>query len=119
MDVEQGEVYRLDLDEPIGSESGFRHPYVIIQNDRLNRQRINTVIMCALTSNMSWATFPGNVTLRQGEAGLPKASVVNVTQIYTADKSDLVERIGKLSARRVRQILDGLDVVLEPLEAID
>ena len=33
-----------------------------------------------------YAELPGNVRLRKGEAGLPRASVVNVTQIATVDR---------------------------------
>jgi mRNA interferase MazF len=114
MDVEQGEIYWIDLEEPTGSEPGFRRPYVVIQNNRLNRQQINSVIVCALTTNLGWAGFPGNVILDRGEAGLPRQTVVNVTQLYTVDKTELEDRIGKLGKGRVRQILDGLVLMLEP-----
>ena len=45
---------------------------------------------------------------------MPKQSVVNISQIYTVDKSDLVEWIGMLSEKRVRQILDGVRLLTEP-----
>jgi mRNA interferase MazF len=40
----QGEVYWIDLGEPIGSEPAYIHPYVAIQNNVLNRSQIRTVI---------------------------------------------------------------------------
>ena len=91
-------------------------PHVVIQNDVFNQSRINTVIVCALTSNLKRATAPGNVELAVGEGGLNKASVVIVSQVFTADKNELDEHIGTLSGRRVRQILDGIALVLEPKE---
>lgn len=48
--------------------------------------------------------------------GLPKESVVNVTQVYTVDKGALIDKIGALSKARVRQILEGLSRVLTPLD---
>ncbi|MFO7871637.1 MAG: type II toxin-antitoxin system PemK/MazF family toxin [Kiritimatiellia bacterium] len=57
---------------------------------------------------------PGNVLLNKGEANLRKQSVVNVSQVYTADKSRPGEKIGTLKAKRVREIVDGLHVVIEP-----
>jgi len=81
-----------------------------------NHSRINTVVVCVLTSNLKRAEAPGNVLLEEGEANLVKQSVVNVSQLFTVDKGDLVERIGTLSRRRVRQILDGVRLVLEPRE---
>ena len=57
---------------------------------------------------------PGNVLLDPGEANLSKSSVVNISQIFTVDRSQLDEKIGTLSPQRVRQILDGLYLLLEP-----
>ncbi len=54
--------------------------------------------------------------LDAGEANLPKQSVVVVSQVFTVDKATLAEYIGALSARRVRQILDGLALLTEPRE---
>ncbi|MGH9379276.1 MAG: type II toxin-antitoxin system PemK/MazF family toxin [Thermoanaerobaculia bacterium] len=85
-----------------------------MQNDLFNRSRLATVVVCALTSNLDRARAPGNVLLDEGEAGLDRPSVVNVTQLFTVDRADLVERIGRLSGVRVREILAGIDLLLEP-----
>ncbi len=114
MVIRQGDVYWIDLDEPTGSEPGYRHPHVVIQNDVFNASQIGTVIVCALTSNLRRAASPGNVLLELGEAHLPKRSVVNVTQVQTVDKERLGEWIGRLSESRVQQILDGLRLITEP-----
>ncbi len=52
--------------------------------------------------------------LDKGDANLPKASVVNVSQIFTVDKTDLDELIGTLPNRRIRQILAGIRLLTEP-----
>ena len=57
---------------------------------------------------------PGNVLLAPGEGNLPKQSVVNALQLFTVDKSHLVDKIGTLSARRVRDILNGIRLLTEP-----
>ena len=114
MAVSQGDVFWIDLGEPSGSGPGYRHPHVVIQNNVFNRSRINTVVVCALTSNLRRAKVPGNVLLEKGEANLPRRSVVNVSQIFTMDRRDLVEKIGTLSPGRVRQILDGVKLLIEP-----
>ncbi|MBW2000662.1 MAG: type II toxin-antitoxin system PemK/MazF family toxin [Deltaproteobacteria bacterium] len=114
MVIEQGEVYWVDLGEPRGSAPGYRHPHIVIQNDVFSASLINTVVVCVITSNLRRAKSPGNVVLEKGEANMPKKSVVNVTQIYTVDKRDLAEKIGKVSKDKLEQILDGLKLVLEP-----
>jgi len=114
--INQGDVYWIDLGEPSGSEPGYRHPHVVIQNNLFNRSQIRTVIVLALTSNLKRADVPGNVLLENGEANLPRQSVANVSQVFTVDKSQLDEYIGTLSSRRVREILNGIRLVIEPRE---
>jgi len=114
MVIRQGDVFWVDLGEPGGSATGYRHPHVVIQNDLFNHSRINTVVVCVVTSNLKRASTPGNVLLKKGEANLSKRSVVNVSQIFTIDKVDLVERIGTLSSKCMRQILDGVRLLTEP-----
>jgi len=114
MVINQGDIFWIDLDEPIGSAPGYRHPYVVIQNNVFNRSRINTAVVCALTSNLARAKAPGNVLLDLDEGSLPKQSVVMVSQVLTVDKSELTEHIGTLSKKRIRQILDGIKLLTEP-----
>ena len=114
MVINQGDIFWIELDDPSDSEPVYRHPHVVVQNNVFNRSRINTVVVCALTSNLGRATAPGNVLLEPGEANLPKQSVINISQIFTVDKSQLDEKIGTLSARRVRDILNGIRLLTEP-----
>ncbi|MFM5998708.1 MAG: type II toxin-antitoxin system PemK/MazF family toxin [Dolichospermum sp.] len=114
MVIKQGDIYWIDLGEPIGSEPAYIRPYVVIQNDLLNGSQIKTVIVCALTSNLRRAKAMGNVLLELGEANLDRESVVNVSQIFTVDKALLTEKIGTLSQKRIIQILAGLAIVTEP-----
>jgi mRNA interferase MazF len=114
--IRQGDLYWLDLDEPRGSEPGYRRPHVVVQNNVFNASKVGTVVVCALTFNLKRGEAPGNVLLKKGEANLKRDSVVNVTQLVTVDKTDLIEHIGALSPDRVRQILDGIKLLLEPRE---
>lgn len=72
------------------------------------------MVVCALTSNLDRGAAPGNVLLDEGEAGLPRQSVVNISQLFTVDKTDLSEKIGTLSPDRLREILAGVELLLEP-----
>lgn len=117
MVIHQGDLYWVDLEEPSGSSPGYRHPHVVIQNNLFNRSQIRTVVVLALTSNLKRADAPGNVLLEKGEANLPKQSVVNVSRVFTVDKSQLDEYIGTLTSRRVREVLNGIKLVIEPREA--
>jgi mRNA interferase MazF len=114
MVINQGDIFWIDFNHPEGSEPGYRHPHLVIQNNLFNHSRINTVVVCTLTSNMKRAGAPGNITLSRGEANLPKKSVVNITQIFTVNKSDLSEKIGTLSKERIFQVLQGIRLLTEP-----
>ena len=114
--IRQGDVYWIDLGPPTGSAPGYRHPHVIVQNNLFNRSLIRTIMVCPLTSNLKRAEAPGNVLLQRGEAGLPKQSVVNVSQVFTVDKAQLAEYIGTLSLHRVREIVQGIELAIEPRE---
>ncbi len=116
MVIKQGEIYWIELNEPKGSEPGYRHPHLVLQNNLFNQSRINTVVVCALTSNLKRGSAPGNVTLDKGEANIPKKSVINISQIFTVNKSDLIEKIGILSKERFFEVLEGVNLLMEPKE---
>lgn len=40
MEIRQGDLFWIDLNEPRGSEPGFTRPFVVIQNNLFNRSRI-------------------------------------------------------------------------------
>ena len=114
-EIRQGQVYWLDFGPAAGSAPAERHPCVVVQNDVFNRSAIGTSVVCLLTSNLSRANAPGNVLLKKGEANLPKASVVNVSQILTVDKAELAECTGELSGGAAGAVRDGLHLLFDRL----
>lgn len=110
--MERGEIWWATLRRPKESEPGFRRPVLIVQSDAFNRSRIRTVIAAVVTSNLRLAKAPGNVELSVKQSQLPKASVVNVSQIVTLDRSFLTERVGKIDEETTRAVEAGLRLVL-------
>jgi len=108
MVINQGDIYWIQLAGLSGTEPSYAHPYVVIQENVLNHSRINTVVVCALTSNMKQAKAPGNVLLEAGEANLPRQSVVVVSKVSVVGKTQLGEYVGSLAEQRVHQILAGM-----------
>jgi len=108
MIINQGDIYWTPLEESDGVDAGYIHPHVVIQDDILNRSRIKTVVVCALTTNIKRAKAPGNVLLDAGEANLPRQSVVIVSQVSTVNKTQMGEYIGTLSGKRISHILAGM-----------
>jgi mRNA interferase MazF len=106
--LQRGDIYWVSPDEERGAVPGVAHPHVVVQDDVFNRSRVHTVIVCALTSNLSRASEPGNVLLEVGEGNLSRQSVLVVSQVSSVARSALGPYIGALSHERVEQALDGL-----------
>ena len=111
--IRQGDVYWVSFSGGRGSAPWGRRPAVLLQHDRFNRSRLNTVVVIAITSNLQYATLPGNVRLRKGEANLPRPCVVNVTQAHTIDRAYLRGKIGTLPQAILRRVWEGVRLVLE------
>jgi mRNA interferase MazF len=110
--MQRGEIWWASLRAPRGSEPGYRRPILIVQHDDFNRSRIATVIAVVLTSNLRLQAAPGNVLLRSRDSGLPKDSVANVSQLVTLDKSVLTERVAALPSPKLKQVENGMRLVL-------
>ena len=110
--MRRGEIWWASLTRPQDSELGYRRPVLIVQSDVFNRSKIRTIIVAVITSNTRLAKAPGNLLLNHKQSGLPKPSVVNVSQIITLDKLHLTERVSKIGQRELQSVEDGLRLVL-------
>ena len=103
MKVNQGDIFWVSPNESNKLTSDYIHTHVVVQGNTAH-----TVAVCALTSNLKRAKAPGNVLLDNGEANLPRQSVVVVSQVSIIDKTQLGEHIGTLTTQRINQILAGM-----------
>lgn len=110
--MRRGEIWWAGLPDPEGSGPGYRRPVLIVQADEFTRSRIGTVMVVILTSNLALAQAPGNVLVRSRCTGLPKDSVVNVSQLLTVDKRLLSEKLRALDLADMARVDDGLRLVL-------
>ncbi len=85
---------------------------LVVQADAINRSHIATVIVTAITSNLSLATAPGNVFVRSEDSGLPRDSVVNVSQLLTIDKGVLADRVGRVPFPLLQLVDEGMRLLL-------
>jgi mRNA interferase MazF len=65
-----------------------------------------------VTTNITLARAPGNVLFRSPASGLRRPSVVNVSQIATVDRHQLLERAGRLPEDLMRRVDEGVRLVL-------
>ena len=101
--IRRGEIYFADLSPVVGSEQGGIRPVLIIQNDVGNKYS-PTVIVAAITSQLTKAKIPTHIELSAKEYNLPKDSVVLLEQIRTIDKRRLKEKISEIDLAKMKKI---------------
>lgn len=111
--MNRGEIWWADLPEPQGAAPGYRRPVLVLQANVFNRSRIATIIVAVITTNLRLAAAPGNVLLTAAESGLPKDSVINVSQLLTVDKSALDELVGSVGYHVLQKVGLGVKLVLD------
>lgn len=110
--MKRGEIWWASLEQPRGSEPGYRRPVLVVQADSFNESRIATVLVAVITSNLALSEAPGNVRIGKSDSKLAKASVVNVSQILTLDRRYLTKRAGRLPNAIMSRVSEGLSLVL-------
>jgi mRNA interferase MazF len=109
----RGAIWWADLGPVEGTRPAKRRPVLVVQSDRYNESRTATVIVTVVTSNTGLAAMPGNVFLPAAATGLPRDSVVNVTQLFTLNKTDLTDQVGVLIGDLLKEVEAGLRQVLQ------
>ena len=99
----RGEVWWCELAE-IG-----RRPVVVLSRDAaISRLRRTLIGPCTTTIR----GIPSEVLLEPGEDPVPLTSVVNLDSVESVSVGALVERLGRLSDQRMRQVCEALEMAV-------
>jgi mRNA interferase MazF len=100
----RGEVWWCELPE-VG-----RRPVVVLSRDAaIPRLRRALIGPCTTTIR----GISSEVALEPGEDPIPRASVVNLDSVESVSLGALVERLGRVSDNRMRQICAALEVAVD------
>ena len=99
----RGEVWWCELPE-VG-----RRPVVVLSRDAAI-PRLRRALIGPCTTRIRG--IPSEVRLEPTEDPIPRISVVNLDSIESVSIGALVERVGRLSDDRMRQICDALDIAV-------
>ena len=108
-----GEIYDVDLDPIVGSETGKRRPALIVSND-IGNQYSDTVTVLPITGQPANKPYPFEVFVPKGVAGLTTDSRIKANQIRTVDKIRLVGLRGSLPSQYLSQAKKAIDTHLGP-----
>ena len=97
MEIEQYEVFLINLDPTIGHEIKKTRPCVVISPDEMN-QNIQTVIIAPMTTKSH--DYPTRVKVKfQSKSGW-----IVLDQIRTVDKRRLVKRLGRITRSEIEKV---------------
>ena len=99
----RGDVYFADLSPVVGSEQGGLRPVLVVQNNVGNKYS-PTIIVAAITSQLSKAKIPTHIELSSKVYNLPKDSVILLEQIRTIDKRRLSDKICTLDIKKMKEV---------------
>jgi mRNA interferase MazF len=105
----RGDIIWANLNPTQGHEQGGNRPVVVISHEVFN-ERSGTVIAMAITSQSQRAGFP--LTLKLASNQLPKESWVKISQIRILSTKRLGEKIGRVSAEELGQLIEGLNEIV-------
>ncbi len=103
MEVVRGDIFYADLSPVVGSEQGGVRPVLVVQNDVGNKFS-PTVIIAAITSQLTKAKLPTHIELNKDKFNLMKDSVVLLEQIRTLDKRRLKEKICSIDENTMKKV---------------
>ena len=87
-----------------------RRPVVVLSRDAaIPRLRRALVAPCTTTIR----GLPSEVVLEPGDDPIPRLSGVNLDSVESVSVAALVERLGRLSDERMRQICEALEVAVD------
>lgn len=99
----RGEVWWCEV-----PEVGARPVVVLSRDAAIPRLRRALIGPCTTTIR----GIPSEVLLEPPQDPIPRASVVNLDSVESVSIAALVERLGRLSDDRMRQICDALEVAV-------
>lgn len=111
--VHQWDVFRADLNFPVGSEQGGENrPVIVVSNDGFNAVfPVVTVVPLTKSAGKKRKVYAFEIVIPAGLCGNDVESIVMPYQIRTIDKTRLLERMGRLEDAAVRRQIE--DRILE------
>lgn len=104
-DIQRGEIYLADLGEGVGSEQKGIRPVLIVQNNRGNKYSPTVTVLPITTKIHKSSGLPTHVIIDK-MGGLKVKSATIAEQIVTIDKTRLIEYMGSLDERFMRDNID-------------
>lgn len=107
----RGEIYDVDLGQPVGREPAFIRPSVVVSTDGLNNSAGDLVVVVPVGSKSY--RLRSHVELEPGRSGLDHLSYARCDQIRVVSTRRLVTRRGVAAIDEVHAIDQALRFILD------
>lgn len=107
----RGEVYEVDLGQPVGHEPAFRRPAVVVSVDILNNSPGQLVMVVPVTT--AAYGLRSHVELEPGSSGLGHTSYARCDQLRVISTARLSSRRGMVAPGQMHAIDQALRFVLD------
>ncbi len=107
----RGEVYDVDLGQPVGHEPTFRRPAVVVSVDILNNSPGQLVMVVPITS--AAYGLRSHVEVEEGSSGLGHTSYARCDQLRVVSTARLSSHRGMVTPDQMRGIDQALRFVLD------
>ncbi len=104
--IKRGEVFLVNFDSTLGSETKKTRPAVVVSNDLNNAH--SPIISIAPISSKVTRIYSFEVEIPPGSGGLKTRSKIMVNQTRAVDKIRLVKKIGHLPPEIMLQLARAL-----------
>ena len=109
--IHRGDIVWVDFSNFNGNLQNGVRPALILQNDKGNIYS-PTVILCTLTTKMKKLNQPTHILATKENTGLPKDSIIQLENIQTVNKFQIVSIIGKINNKVLSKVDDAIRLSL-------
>jgi mRNA interferase MazF len=110
MNIERGDILMIEFNPTRGSEIKKTRPGIVITNNIANIYS-SVLMVIPITSQNIEKIYPHEVALNN-VVGLVKPSKGNISQMRAIDRSRIKSKLGKISAKNLREIEIALKIHL-------
>ncbi len=109
--VSRGDIIWVDFKDYYGNVQGGIRPALVLQNNKGNHYS-PTVILCTLTTKNKKLSQPTHILASKEETGLPQDSIIQLENIQTVNKFQIIKFAGKLKDEILQQVNNAIKVSL-------
>ena len=108
--IKRGDIYFVDFNKTIGSvQSGLR-PVVVIQNNIGNKHSTTLIVATITSKSKKKREMPTHIVVNAD--GLAKESIIQLEQITTVDKQQILEFVGEIPIEIMEHVNKAIKISL-------